>query len=71
MQSVTDKLQHNDLEPCLSREACPPKKMSMDSCYMMYKDAKNVNRNPGELRPILLLYATKENIVIVKMYVIH
>ena len=27
---------------------CPPLKMNMDYCYMMPKDAKNVNGNPGD-----------------------
>ena len=51
---------HTSLEPYLSREVCPPWKMSMDNCYMMPKDGKNVNGNPGELYPILVLDATKK-----------
>ena len=36
--------------------------MNMDYCYMMPKDAKNVNGNPGDWHPILVLYATKNDI---------
>ena len=32
----------------------------MDHWYMMSKDVKNVNGNPVDLRPILVLYAAKQ-----------
>ena len=38
---------HTGLKADLSREVCPPKEKNMDNCYMMSKDVKNVNGNPG------------------------
>ena len=39
---------HTGPKPYLSPEVCPPQKMSVDHCYMMTKDAQNVNGNPGD-----------------------